>query len=96
MSDHSNQQDSNAAIARVLQAERDARAAIGEASAEVLHIAERARADARARADRTERRIRLYAAAFPATHLPARTTSVVAALPVPDFLLEIEAIVAVG
>lgn len=39
---------------------------------------------------------RLYAAAFPAAHLPARTTSVVAALPVPDFLLEIEAIVAVG
>ncbi len=39
---------------------------------------------------------RLYAAAFPAGHLPARTTSVVAALPVPDFLLEIEAIVAVS
>ncbi|MBS7812594.1 RidA family protein [Roseococcus pinisoli] len=39
---------------------------------------------------------KLYAAAFPADHLPARTTSVVAALPVPDFLLEIEAIVAVG
>lgn len=39
---------------------------------------------------------KLYAAAFPAEHLPARTTSVVAALPVPDFLLEIEAIVAVG
>lgn len=38
---------------------------------------------------------RLYTAAFPAEHLPARTTSVVAALPVPDFLLEIEAIVAV-
>lgn len=38
---------------------------------------------------------RLYAAAFPAGHLPARTTSVVAALPVPDFLLEIEASVAV-
>jgi 2-iminobutanoate/2-iminopropanoate deaminase len=39
---------------------------------------------------------RLYTAAFPAEHLPARTTSVVAALPVPDFLLEIEAIVAVS
>ncbi|TCH97207.1 RidA family protein [Roseococcus sp. SYP-B2431] len=38
---------------------------------------------------------RLYAAAFPAEHMPARTTSVVAALPVPDFLLEIEAFVAV-
>lgn len=42
MHDHSIQQDSNVAIARVLQAERDARAAIGEASAEVLQIAERA------------------------------------------------------
>ena len=38
---------------------------------------------------------RLYAATFPAEHLPARTTSVVSALPVPDFLLEIEAFVAV-
>jgi enamine deaminase RidA (YjgF/YER057c/UK114 family) len=38
---------------------------------------------------------RLYTAAFPAEHLPARTTSVVSALPVPDFLLEIEAFVAV-
>ncbi len=38
---------------------------------------------------------RLYAATFDAAHLPARTTSVVAALPVPDFLLEIEAIAAV-
>lgn len=39
---------------------------------------------------------RLYAAAFPPAHLPARTTSVVAALPVPDFLLEIECMVALG
>lgn len=38
---------------------------------------------------------RLYAAAFPADALPARTTCVVAALPVPDFLLEIECIAAV-
>lgn len=38
---------------------------------------------------------RLYAAAFPAGHLPARTTSIVVALPVPDFLLEIECIAAV-
>lgn len=37
---------------------------------------------------------RLYAAAFPAVHLPARTTCVVAALPVPEFLLEIECVVA--
>ena len=37
---------------------------------------------------------RLYAAAFPAEHLPARTTSVVLALPMPEFLLEIECVVA--
>lgn len=37
---------------------------------------------------------RLYAAAFPAEHLPARTTCVVAALPVPEFLLEIECVAA--
>jgi 2-iminobutanoate/2-iminopropanoate deaminase len=37
---------------------------------------------------------RLYAAAFPAAHLPARTTCVVAALPVPQFLLEIECVAA--
>lgn len=37
---------------------------------------------------------RLYAAAFLADHLPARTTSVVAALPVPEFLLEIECVAA--
>jgi 2-iminobutanoate/2-iminopropanoate deaminase len=39
---------------------------------------------------------RLYAAAFPAAHLPARTTCVVAALPVPEFLLEIECVAAIG
>ncbi|WP_439549620.1 RidA family protein [Falsiroseomonas sp.] len=38
---------------------------------------------------------RLYAEAFPADHLPARTTCVVAALPIPEFLLEIECIAAV-
>jgi enamine deaminase RidA (YjgF/YER057c/UK114 family) len=38
---------------------------------------------------------RLYAEAFPADALPARTTCVVAALPVPEFLLEIECIAAV-
>ena len=38
---------------------------------------------------------RLYAAAFPADALPARTTCVVAALPVPEFLIEIECIAAV-
>ncbi len=39
---------------------------------------------------------RLYAAAFPTAHLPARTTCVVAALPVPEFLLEIECVAAIG
>ncbi|MCW8084984.1 RidA family protein [Sabulicella glaciei] len=47
------------------------------------------------RATDVEEMNRLYRAAFPASHLPARTTSVVSALPVPEFLLEIEAIVAV-
>jgi enamine deaminase RidA (YjgF/YER057c/UK114 family) len=37
---------------------------------------------------------RLYAEAFPPGHLPARTTCVVAALPVPEFLLEIECVAA--
>jgi enamine deaminase RidA (YjgF/YER057c/UK114 family) len=37
---------------------------------------------------------RLYAAAFPADHLPARTTCVVSALPLPEFLLEIECVAA--
>lgn len=48
------------------------------------------------RATDVEEMNRLYRAAFPPAHLPARTTSVVAALPVPDFLLEIEAVAAVG
>lgn len=39
---------------------------------------------------------RLYAQAFPADHLPARTTCVVAALPVAEFLLEIECVAAVA
>jgi enamine deaminase RidA (YjgF/YER057c/UK114 family) len=38
---------------------------------------------------------RLYGAAFPADALPARTTCVVAALPHPDFLLEIECVAAI-
>lgn len=86
MSDHLSHQASDAAIARVLQAERDARAAISGASAEVLQIAERARADARKRAERTERRIRLYSAAF-ARELAARLAAIEAegaALAIPD------------
>lgn len=38
---------------------------------------------------------RLYAEAFAGLGLPARTTAVVAALPVPEFLLEIEAVAAI-
>ena len=48
------------------------------------------------RATDVEEMNRLYGAAFPADALPARTTCVVAALPVPDFLLEIECVAAVG
>ena len=48
------------------------------------------------RATDVEEMNRLYRAAFPADALPARTTCVVAALPVPDFLLEIECVAAVG
>ncbi|MDB5371043.1 MAG: putative translation initiation inhibitor, endoribonuclease [Roseomonas sp.] len=39
---------------------------------------------------------RLYAAWFGGGPYPARTTAVVRALPVPDFLLEIECVAAVG
>ncbi len=39
---------------------------------------------------------RLYAAAFAPDALPARTTAVVVALPVPGFLLEIEAVAALA
>lgn len=38
---------------------------------------------------------RLYAEAFPADARPARTTCVVTALPLPDFLLEIECVAAI-
>ena len=38
---------------------------------------------------------RLYAEAFPADALPARTTCVVSALPRPEFLLEIECVAAI-
>jgi hypothetical protein len=55
---------SEAAIARVLRAEREARESIVRAQAEVLEIAERARKDARTLAERTERRIRVVVQAF--------------------------------
>lgn len=53
-----------AAIDRVLRAERDARDSIEQARLDGVHIAESARAVARALADRTERRIRCVAGAF--------------------------------
>ena len=53
-----------AAIARVLGAEREARAAIERARLEVDRIAEDARLADRALAERTERRIRAVVAAF--------------------------------
>lgn len=55
---------SEAAITRVLRAERDARDSIEQARLDAVHIAESARAGARALADRTERRIRCVAGAF--------------------------------
>jgi len=54
----------DAAIARVLGAERDARAAVERARLEVSQIAEHARSDARSVAERTERRIRAVVGAF--------------------------------
>lgn len=53
-----------AAIAQVLGAEREARAAVEQARLEVQHIAENARSAARGVAQRTERRIRAAVAAF--------------------------------
>jgi vacuolar-type H+-ATPase subunit H len=53
-----------AAIARVLQAERDARDLIEQARRQAGHIAESARAEARALAERTEQRIRSVVGAF--------------------------------
>jgi hypothetical protein len=53
-----------AAIARVLAAERDARASIAQAKADVPRIAEAARGAARSLSGRTERRIRCVVAAF--------------------------------
>ena len=51
-------QAADAAIARVLAAERAARVAVEHARTEVAALAENTRADARALAERTERRIR--------------------------------------
>jgi hypothetical protein len=53
-----------AAIARVLAAEREAREAVEQARLEVDRIAERARLADRAVAERTERRIRAVVGAF--------------------------------
>jgi len=53
-----------AAIARVLAAERDALASVAQATHQADEIAEQARASARALAQRTDRRIRSVRAAF--------------------------------
>jgi hypothetical protein len=63
---HAHNAAAEAAIAQVLRAERDARASIQAARLEVEHIAEGARAAARALAERTERRIRRVTRAFEA------------------------------
>lgn len=57
---------SDAAIARVLQAERDARAAIAGAAQQAQQLAEQARRDAAGITERTERRTRAVVAAFQA------------------------------
>jgi F0F1-type ATP synthase membrane subunit b/b' len=49
--------DVDAAMARVLQAERDARAAVAQAQQEAMNIAEAARAEARAVAERRRERL---------------------------------------
>jgi hypothetical protein len=56
-----------AAIARVLNAERDAREAVAQATRDAAAMNENARGVARALAERTERRIRAVRAAFEAT-----------------------------
>jgi hypothetical protein len=53
-----------AAIAKVLRAEREARQSIASAQLDAQAIAEQARASARALAERTERRIRSVVGAF--------------------------------
>jgi hypothetical protein len=63
--------DDATAIELVLRAERDAREAVAAAQAEVTHIAELARAQARAVAQRSERRLLRVAACF-AQDLAAR------------------------
>lgn len=65
MADTRERNDSaEAAIARVLGAERDARAAIERAKADVHRIGENARTDVRGLSERTERRVRRVVDAF--------------------------------
>jgi transcription initiation factor TFIIIB Brf1 subunit/transcription initiation factor TFIIB len=82
----------DAAIARVLGAEREARDAVERARLDVSRIAEEARADARAVAGRTERRIRTVAQAY-GRELARRLAAIDAqgaALAAPDPLTERE------
>lgn len=71
---------------------RGLHAALAEAGTDLSHVLKTTVLLTRAGDLRTMNR--LYAEAFPAGHLPARTTCVVAALPVPEFLLEIECVAA--
>ena len=63
------------AIANVLRAESDARAAVAQAELAAQRIAEAARAEARTLAERTERRIRAVVGAFE-TDLAARLADI--------------------
>jgi hypothetical protein len=76
----------DAAIARVLAVEREARDAIARAHADVAQIADQARGAARRLGERTEQRVRCIVAAFErelAAHVAAIDAEV-AALDVPQ------------
>jgi len=74
-----------AAIARVLGAEREAREAVAHALLEVHRIGEAARSEVRSLAERTERRIRIVVGAFE-RELASRVAEIDAAAERLDFL----------
>ncbi|WP_424813802.1 RidA family protein [Roseococcus sp. YIM B11640] len=78
--------------AQFSQVIRNLEAVLAEAGVDMTHILKTSVLLTRA-TDVAEMN-KLYASAFPKDNLPARTTSIVSALPVPDFLLEIEAVAA--
>jgi hypothetical protein len=87
MADSSVRNDpADAAMARVLAVEREARIAIARANADVAQIADRARGAARRLVERTEQRVRCIAAAFE-RELAAQVAAIdaeIAALDVPQ------------